>query len=144
MTPQRLKIHPGSDAENGVAARGRSDPRSVARPAGLGGAARLDRRGVLGVVIGSAYGLAGTAALLGQAGADVLDLPVPQIVAVVAVALRQASSRRYSPHGGPPVRPRLRRSRNEAAGICDAAPDPHHCAVVGVMGTATTPATPNS
>lgn len=41
---------------------------------------------VLGVVIGSAYGLAGTSAILGQAGELVLDIPWLQVGAVVGVA----------------------------------------------------------
>jgi len=41
---------------------------------------------VLGVVIGAGYGLAGTAAILGQVGAVVIDIPWMQLLAVIAVA----------------------------------------------------------
>ncbi len=41
---------------------------------------------VLGVVAGSLYGLAGTAAVLGRGGEVILDFPVLQVLAVVVVA----------------------------------------------------------
>ncbi|MGI8653575.1 MAG: ABC transporter permease, partial [Geodermatophilaceae bacterium] len=41
---------------------------------------------VLGVVAGSLYGLAGTAAVLGEGGEVILDFPVLQVLAVIAVA----------------------------------------------------------
>lgn len=41
---------------------------------------------VLGVVAGSLYGLAGTAAVLAESGEVILDFPVLQVLAVVVVA----------------------------------------------------------
>ncbi len=41
---------------------------------------------VLGVVAGSLYGLAGTAAVLGEGGEVILDFPILQVLAVIAVA----------------------------------------------------------
>lgn len=95
---------------------------------------------VLGVVAGSLYGLAGTAAVLAESGEVILDFPVLQVLRWLSWPPQPAYWPRCCRPAAPPVRHRSPQWP----------PDPRTCrpsrqfGVVGVMPTTITPTTPNS